>query len=479
MHPRSAPLLRFALFASLVLAAPGCKAKSHMASGSIVGAFRDPAGLLLRIGADDTVEWYLDEDGGSCIFLIEGTVDTKKHVLVAESGGEYPYALHGDTLTVSDPDDILEGDFTRVRYEDHCYVDVPPLDNQSASVMDLEYGAAVTVSGGAGREVSIDVPEGAVSFGIYLFGDPVGVRAAILALVSPEGVDVLDERNDPGFAEEDIEFCTLGHCNVVVPKETAIVPAPGTWTAVVGAAAEEDLDAIDLKGVVRTGPLPASTTFHVRPMLTTSIVDASAIEVVFESLAETFEGMYGITLEIDPVVVSSDPKFESLPQDFLAPTTAELMTMGDPQSLNVFLAERLYGVGGLLGISSGIPASHGVAGPFDGLLVHLANHLDMDGALKVELLEETLAHEMGHMLGLYHPTESDGTVFDPIDDTPECDAADFDVDMDGKVFADECAEAGGDDLMFWTPSTSTGDQVVQRTLTTDQVFVIERSLAGR
>lgn len=34
----------------------------------------------------------------------------------------------------------------------------------------------------------------------------------------------------------------------------------------------------------------------------------------------------------------------------------------------------------------------------------------------------TISHEMGHYLGLNHPSESDATVHDPLPDTPECDA---------------------------------------------------------
>jgi hypothetical protein len=477
MHPRSAPLsLALALFA---LAAPGCRAKSHEASTSVVGAWRDAEALLVRIDADDTITWYLDGEGGSCTFLIDGTIDTAHHVLVSKSKDEYPYSVHGDVLSIADPDHLLDGDYERVDFEDHCYVDVPPLTNQSDDVVTLSYGDPVTVRGAVAREVSLEVPEGAVSFGMYIFGDVVGESAAFIALFSPDGVDVLDEDDDPAHAESDLEFCTLGYCSVVVPKETRILPAPGTWTAVVAATEASGLEQIEVKGLVRTAPPPGATVLRVRPFLTTTILDPSSIEAVFEDLAETFGATYGITLEIEPTVLLDEAKYEALAQDFLEPTTAELMAMGDPSAINVFLAKQLYGAGGLLGISSGIPAAHGVVGPFDGLLVHLRNHLDMDGELKAGLLEETLAHEMGHMLGLYHPTESDGATFDPLDDTPECPASSYDVDMDGTVYADECEDAGGDNLMFWTPSTRTGDQLVQRALTADQVFVIERSLAGR
>lgn len=39
-------------------------------------------------------------------------------------------------------------------------------------------------------------------------------------------------------------------------------------------------------------------------------------------------------------------------------------------------------------------------------------------------LGTTVAHEMGHYLGLFHPSERDGTVHDPVADTPICTAKD-------------------------------------------------------
>ena len=60
----------------------------------------------------------------------------------------------------------------------------------------------------------------------------------------------------------------------------------------------------------------------------------------------------------------------------------------------------------------------------------------------------TAWHEAGHLLGLQHTTESEGTAFDFIADTPQCDAGTFDGDMDGTVTAAECAAADGTNFMF-------------------------------
>jgi hypothetical protein len=70
-----------------------------------------------------------------------------------------------------------------------------------------------------------------------------------------------------------------------------------------------------------------------------------------------------------------------------------------------------------------------------------------------EMLGRTLAHEIGHYLGLFHTSELDGSVADPLFDTPEC-WLDADADGDGLSVAD-CAEYGADNLMFWAKTTGT------------------------
>jgi hypothetical protein len=487
MKLRACTLARVAIGLLVAAGVGGCKERGGESSAPVTGTWRSEDGvLLLRVFANHDVEWHFAAGGGSCVFLAEGTVDESDGVLVSEFDDEYPYAVAGDELAVDDPEGQLGGSFARVTYRDVCFVHVPALGAQSARVLDLALGESVDVQGGVGRAISIEVPANAVSFGFYAFGDTLGTQAAFGALFAPDGTNVLDEGNEPlGEAESDIHFCTYGFCSVVVPKETNVLPTAGTWTAVLVANTAEDLAEVSVRGLVREGPFEP-TTFSLRPFVTTDVVSGAQIEDALDAIATLFDSMYGVTFVVEPIVVIEGGPAD-LVQDFLQPDTAAVMGMGDPDSINLFFARRLLGVGGLLGIASGIPASHGVAGPFDGLLIHLQNHLDGEGDVVAELLEETIAHEIGHMLGLYHPTESNAAYFDPIADTPECrlfdpsplvTANDHDLDMDGTVYADECADAGGDNLMFWTPGTTTGEAVVQRTLTSDQVFVLERSLAG-
>ncbi len=88
----------------------------------------------------------------------------------------------------------------------------------------------------------------------------------------------------------------------------------------------------------------------------------------------------------------------------------------------------------------------------------------------------TVAHEGAHYLGLYHPTEAEGSgrgLVDPIGDTPECPAS-SDLNGNEQVSAAECRQFDGANLMFWT-SPARNDQITQEQLTPGQKFVLYRN----
>lgn len=116
-------------------------------------------------------------------------------------------------------------------------------------------------------------------------------------------------------------------------------------------------------------------------------------------------------------------------------------------ALSVFLVSD---AGEAVGIAGGIPGAQAVHGT-QGSGILIAWELLVSSMQGREFLPKVAGHEFGHHLGLFHTTEADGQIFEPLGDTPECPLTE-DVNDDGILAPDECAAFGGDNLMFWTGS---------------------------
>lgn len=127
------------------------------------------------------------------------------------------------------------------------------------------------------------------------------------------------------------------------------------------------------------------------------------------------------------------------------------------RGINIVFVDGLYMDGFdedlmLAGLAGGIPMV-----PFDGtasssLFISMDAHRNLNGDILISWLADTVAHELGHALGLFHTTEQQGTEFDAIADTPECSEKVYGTDTNGRVSATQCKDAGANNLMFWEMS---------------------------
>jgi hypothetical protein len=177
------------------------------------------------------------------------------------------------------------------------------------------------------------------------------------------------------------------------------------------------------------------------------------------------------------------------------------------RAVHLFLAEELVeeGAGGgftVVGVDGSIPGPSGFPGTiYGGAILGLFDELGAgacDGggptlACGTDQLAYVAAHEIGHWLGLYHTTESSGTIFDPLSDTPRCpcyscasttarrnacaevrgQAATTSVTNGDCTKSSSCGS--GRNLMFWlfSEATSTGE------LSPDQGRVVRLNPAVR
>jgi len=118
--------------------------------------------------------------------------------------------------------------------------------------------------------------------------------------------------------------------------------------------------------------------------------------------------------------------------------------------INIFFVES-FGFQGILGIAGGIPGPQLLQGTANsGVAINTFGGLAGLQGKDMGAMASTMAHEVGHYLGLQHTTERYGDTFDPLSDTPQCDVNVRDRNKDGIVSAEECAALDGPNLMFWS-----------------------------
>lgn len=122
-------------------------------------------------------------------------------------------------------------------------------------------------------------------------------------------------------------------------------------------------------------------------------------------------------------------------------------TYDEQMSLNVFLVQSLIGTLNAAGISSAVPGAAGLHGTdFTGVVAttgYLRSSYGTLPRIKGSIITATtIAHEIGHFLGLYHTTEKDGKA-DPLPDTPQCAQ-----ELVGGSPSKNCPDYSN--LMFWS-----------------------------
>lgn len=191
-----------------------------------------------------------------------------------------------------------------------------------------------------------------------------------------------------------------------------------------------------------------------------------AVGDALEIVTELF-GNVGVRVDLGPAAQTREP---------LAPTSegsaaayTSIAAASGARELNLVVAEAIPGVEEALGITGHIPGPL-VPSPRSAILVSAGAAWGPDGLFdneEVRLLGETMAHEVGHFLGLFHPVLETWDTWDNLQDTLECSAA------------PHCVASFDDHLMFPFPvcSLTTGTCTPQHVITPDQTEVVHRHVA--
>ena len=276
-----------------------------------------------------------------------------------------------------------------------------------------------------------------------------------------------------------------GTWSVVVNDYVAECQAIGSPGCVVGdGTTSYPAGRYDLQVLVKPGPVASAGAMDVNLYLVTNrYTPASAaadpsMTRMRETLA-TYMARAGITLGavtfVDADAAVKARYASGVDVDDLTPCgeVATVLRLAPPgNAMTLFLVNSLNSQQGgytVVGQDGTIPGPASVGGTVaSGALVSIANltftsnPTACQGAISLsgcgaDFTAYIGAHESGHFLGLYHVTESSGTLFDPVKDTPTCQLG-LCAPGQTDVINSDCAKqlidpanpcGGGDNLMFW------------------------------
>ena len=171
---------------------------------------------------------------------------------------------------------------------------------------------------------------------------------------------------------------------------------------------------------------------------------------------------FGITLDEEYETSEIDP---ALPWPGTGDSELEeAETLSDGMHVVVVIGETLDGGWDYLGLSGSIPGALVATSRSRVAISWLAN-AGTDGQfddVELQIYGETIAHEVGHYLGLFHPVETTYDLWDALDDTVEC------------TTESQCEDDLGANLMFPWPVCNAVGCVSQDELTPEQQGVMHR-----
>jgi hypothetical protein len=353
-----------------------------------------------------------------------------------------------------------------------CVADKP---NVAFSVSKTDLGSLTFANDQDFHEVSFDLPADTISFTVV--GDPANPVQLLtpVKVTAPDGSTLFD-LFDPLATNYKVKGGAYVPFGALYPNTPRLSLQPGKYTFTMGSSdpttAKMDVIFKTGSGILDNGTLPMVFFFTENNTLNAA---SAKTDTVFQTAVKNVQSIYasvGITCTIDDSSYIDLPNSASLAVIDTRAELGDLFASAKGQNkagLSYFFIDQyaFENGGNVLGISGGIPGAPGLLGTAHaGVSVAFAIAKD-DPAV----LTTVMAHEGGHYLGLFHPTESTGTSFDPLLDTPECPASSYDTNGDGKVSPSECASGGGaENVMFW----AVGGQS-QVTLTEDQKFVLMRN----
>ena len=329
-----------------------------------------------------------------------------------------------------------------------------PEATENTLVEDL--GLIEAGGGGLSPTIPVKISSAAESFMIIVTSaDASDDIASLWTLESPSGEELIVGSNP---YDSPIRISPqLGHFAALIPNTPDIALESGTYKFSIYKEGEAGKFWVTVVQVIR--PEPKISKLDVNFWFTglgSLWADKAKGNNKFKSLVSYFVGLlaqHGIQAgkfeyyDVDPAIASKYSIIDAT-GGFEVDEHSELLALSGTlpatnKGVNFFFVKGFTGWG-LLGKAGGIPGPpvHGTYG--SGVAVSLADYFEggQDGK---KLTAHAMVHELMHQIGLFHTSEQNGEMFDPISDTPQC-ANDF--NGDGLVDFGECIGKGNTNVMF-------------------------------
>ena len=248
--------------------------------------------------------------------------------------------------------------------------------------------------------------------------------------------------------------------------------SPGDWTVLASTLDDEgypegevDADVTVLRRSCLQGRPSLIVTIAYADDLDGDREVSGAVEAAAERWAEIYAA-HGIDLDLRYVSANIDG---SIAEPLIGDEEYTSIYAEIGEGVVVVIGEDVAGFADLSGEAGGIPGPY-VASSHSGVAVSWLIHAGTDAAFsddEIEVLAETMGHEVGHYLGLFHPVESSWNGWDALGDTKRCSAT------------GACEAALADNLMFPYPVCGANSCTAQTALSDDQVGVLQLNVGLR
>lgn len=218
----------------------------------------------------------------------------------------------------------------------------------------------------------------------------------------------------------------------------------GRWTVDLGVVSADSLytqGSVELDALLKDDDDLSGGEVQVAVVWTSGLEEEEALVEAMDEALVQFQDLYaqaGLAVSVEELVWPEAPTGTPSADD--DPTFADIAAAVSLATVPIVLVENIGGIDAF-GLAGDIP------GPLlstnkSAVIVSywLTAGLDLEFTeVETRILAETLAHETGHFLGLYHPVETTWEVWDALDDTDECDES------------RECEQTLGTNVMFPYP----------------------------